>query len=174
MNVLDLILAIPLGLLLWKGYRKGAIFEFVNLFGLAIGVWAAFRFCRKVMELLSLDGDSAILIAFFVTFVAVVVLAHLLGKLVERFVKLVKAGFANHLLGALFGMLQGVCILSVLLYYVTVLDPHEHILTPHAKESSLLYRPVTRTGDRVIGGLKTYVASHRDLPFSNSQSDDEC
>lgn len=163
MTILDLILAIPLGFLIWKGYRKGAIFEFTNLFGLAFGIWAAFRFCRRVMAWLSFEGDTAILIAFFVTFVAVVVLAHLLGKLIEGVVKLVKVGLLNNLLGALFGLLQGLCILSVLLYYVALIDSHEVLLKPETKEASILYRPVTKTGDRLIGGLKTYVATHKDL-----------
>ena len=160
MTLFDIILAIPLGLFIWKGFRKGAIFEIAALVGMAGGIFAAFHFCRKVMVWLGLTGDTAILIAFFVTFIGVVALAFLLGKFIERLIKLVKVGFLNNLLGALFGMLQCVCILSVLLYYITLLDRREVVLTRETKQESVLYKPITSTGDRLIGGLKQYVASH--------------
>ena len=163
MNIFDLILAIPLGFLIWKGFRRGAIFEVTSLVGVAVGIFLGYRLCRQAMGWLGLTGDTALLIAFFVVFVAVVVLAVMLGKLIEGVIKLVKVGFLNNLLGALFGLLKGTCILSVLLFYVTVIDRREVLLTAETKQESLLYRPVTRTGDKLIGGLKTYVVTHRQI-----------
>jgi len=174
MTALDIILAIPLAFFIWKGFRKGAIYEIATLLGLSVGIYLGYHLCHSVMMMLGLTGDTAILIAFFVVFLAVVVLAFLLGKVVEGVVKLIKVGFLNNLLGALFSLMVCVSMLSVLLYYVTIIDSHEVLITAQAKSESLLYKPVTKTGDKLIGNLKSYVDNHRaaaaeedpDLPLS--------
>lgn len=162
MNVLDIILAIPLVLFIWKGYKKGIIYELATLFGLVAGIYAAVHFSCLVAEWIDMEGEGAVLVAFFITFIAVVILSFLLGKCVQGFVKLVKVGFLDNLIGALFGMLQCVCILSILLYYVTVIDYSEKLLTPTVKEESVLYRPVNKTGNKLIGSLKVCVAQYRE------------
>lgn len=160
MNLLDLIMAIPLGFFIWKGYKKGAIFEIATLAGLMGGTYIAIHFSCRVAQLIELQGEYAVLIAFFITFVAVVVLSFLFGKMIEGVVKLVKVGFLNNLLGAVFSMLQCVCILSVILYYINVIDSREALLTPTAKSESALYKPVNKMGNHLIWRLKNYVNTH--------------
>lgn len=167
MTVLDLILAIPLGFFIWKGFRRGAIYEIATLLGLSIGTYLGFLLCHRVMMFLGLTGDTAILIAFFVVFLAVVVLAFLLGKVIEGVVKLVKVGYLNNFLGAIFGLMISVSLLSVLLYYVTVIDSNEVFLTAQTKSESVFYKPVTKAGDKLIGNLKSYVDSHRAAAAEN-------
>lgn len=161
MNVLDIIMAIPLCYFIWKGYRKGVIFEIASLAGLVLGVFAAIRFSKMVAVWVGLKGDSTMLVAFFITFVAVVILSLLAGKVVEGFVKLVRVGFLNNLLGSVAGLLKCVCILSVLLYYVTILDFNQVVLTQEVKTESAFYKPVNKVGNHLIGGLKHYVNEHR-------------
>lgn len=168
MNLLDLIMAIPLGFFIWKGYKKGAIFEIATLAGLMGGTYIAIHFSCRVAQLIELQGEYAVLIAFFITFVAVVVLSFLFGKMIEGVVKLVRVGFLNNLLGAVFSMLQCVCILSVILYYINVIDSREALLTPTAKSESALYKPVNKMGNHLIWRLKNYVNTHH-----QTFSDDE-
>ena len=168
MNLLDILLAIPLVYCIWKGYRRGLIFELSSLAGIVLGCYLALKLARLVADLLSLEGDAAVLIAFFIIFVAVVVLSFFLGKCIEGLVKLVKAGVVNNLAGAAFGMLKCVCILSVLLYYVSVIDKHEVLLKESVKQESLLYSPIEKTGNKLIGNLKTYVAEHKPQKSSSN------
>lgn len=162
MNFLDILLAIPLCIFLWKGYKKGVIYEISALAGLICGTYAAIHFSCYVAKMLDIEGETTILVAFFITFVGVVILAFLCGKIIQGFVKLVKVGFLNNLLGAIFCMLQCVCILSVLLYYISVIDHKETLLTKDVKTESVLYKPINRTGNHLIGTLKTYVANQRE------------
>lgn len=162
MNILDIILAVPLIYFIWKGYTKGLIYEITALAGLILGTYIAIRFSNVVCESIGLSGEGSLLIAFFITFIGVLFLAHWAGKLMEGVLKMVKANFVNHILGAVFGMLKCVCILSVICYYVTMIDSHELVLTHSAKTESILYQPVNRTGDKVIGQLKVYVKKAHD------------
>lgn len=159
MHWLDILISVPLAFLAWKGFRKGAIAEVAALAGLCGGLWAASHLSCQVVEALHLQGDSAVLIAFFIAFAGVVVLAYLLGKAAEGLLRMAHAGLLNKLLGALLGMAKGVCLLSVLLYYLSVIDQQGQLLSPEAKEKSVLYQPVARTGDGLIGNLKQYVDS---------------
>lgn len=161
MNYLDIILAVPLCVFLWRGWRRGLIYEVSTLVGLVVGTWAAVRFSCQVAQWLHIESDHAVLVAFFITFVAVVALSYLLGKCIERLLKLVKVGFMNNLLGALASMLVGVCMLSVLIYYVEIIDRHEVILKAEAKQSSVLYKPINAVGNKTIGGIKQYVNHYR-------------
>lgn len=163
MNFLDLILAIPLGWLIFKGYRRGLIFELSSLAGITLGSMLAVRFARLFAEWVGFSGQNAFIISFFVLFVVVLLLSLALGKLAERFVKLVHVGFLNNLAGAILGLLKGLCITGVMLYYIAVIDLNERILTRDVKQSSLLYRPAERMGDRLVGLAGDYLEHRRQL-----------
>ena len=162
MNWLDLILVVPLAWFTYKGFKKGLVFELFALAGLLVGTWAAVHFSKFVAELIGIEGSGAILVAFFVTFIGVVVLSYFAGKFGNGVLKVMKLDMLNKILGALFGMLKCVCVLSVLLYYVTVVDFKGQIIGKEEKQQSLLYHPVEDTGNLIIGGVKQYVAQHRD------------
>ncbi len=163
MNFLDLVIAIPLGYLMFKGYRRGLIFECALLAGIIVGSVLAVRFAHWLAGLIGAEGDNVLLISFFVIFAGVVILSLFVGKMVERFVKLVHVGWFNNLAGMLLGMFKGMCIVGVLLYYVAVVDIHEKVLSRGVKEASLLYRPVERTGSHLAGRISAYVAERKQL-----------
>lgn len=170
MNFLDLLIAVPLGYLIYKGYKRGLIFTVSDLAGVVVGCILAVRLSNWFASLVGLKGEGALIISFFVIFVAVIVLSKLLAKAVEGMVKLVHAGMLNNLAGALLGLLKGLCIVGVLLYLVTLADFHEKVLTRNTKESSVLYQPVVRTGGKLTGKMSQFVASRRDAKESDSPS----
>lgn len=169
MNFLDFVIALPIGYLIFKGYRRGLIFEVASLVGIIIGSIAAVRMAHWFASLVGLNGDHAFLISFFVIFVGVVLLSMFLGKLVERFVKLVHVGFANNLAGAILGFAKGLCIVGVLLYFVTFIDFKEKILTCDAKQTSMLYRPVEQTGQHLVGRMEVYIQNRKNTMNSSLQ-----
>lgn len=157
MNFLDILIAIPLGYLVFKGYKRGLIFELSSLVGVVVGCIVAVRMANQVSLLIGLKGSNSLLISFFILFVGVIVFVLFLGKLVERFVKLMHVGFVNNLAGALLGMTKAVCIVGVLLYYIAVIDLKEKVLTCDIKQSSMLYRPVVKVGSQLTGKLDLYL-----------------
>lgn len=161
MNILDIVFAIPMAYLIWKGYHRGLIFEITSLLGLLLGCWAATHLSAYVSDLLDMKGESAALVAFFITFVAAVLLSVLLGRCVKGLFKMAKMGALDRLTGAALGFLKALCLLGILVSFVVMIDPHEKVLKPAAKESSLFYKPVSKTGSWLVSSLETYVAQRR-------------
>lgn len=164
MTILDILLLIPLGWLVFLGWRKGVIREAATLAGIVAGIWAAVNLSKLVANLLGLTGTSAILIAFFITFVGALVLTYLLGRSIERVVKSAHLSLANKIGGATLGMAKALCILAVILNGIVLLDKNEELINRETREKSLLYTPVYKTGNLLISTLKDFIEEHKDLP----------
>lgn len=164
MTILDILLLIPLGWLVFLGWRKGVIREAATLAGIVAGIWAAVNLSKLVANLLGLTGTSAILIAFFITFVGALVLTYLLGRSIERLVKSAHLSLANKIGGATLGMAKALCILAVILNGIVLLDKNEELINRETREKSLLYTPVYKTGNLLISSLKDFIEEHKDLP----------
>lgn len=164
MTILDILLLIPLGWLVFLGWRKGVIREAATLAGIVAGIWAAVNLSKLVASLLGLTGTSAILIAFFITFVGALVLTYLLGRSIERLVKSAHLSLANKIGGATLGMAKALCILAVILNGIVLLDKNEELINRETREKSLLYTPVYKTGNLLISTLKDFIEEHKDLP----------
>jgi membrane protein required for colicin V production len=154
---LDIVLAIPMAWFVYKGFRKGLIFELSSLIGLVVGIYCSIKFSKYVSTLIGIEGEYSILVAFFVTFIAVYLLSLFLGKCIEGLMKMMKMGIMNNILGSVFGLLKCVCMLSVVMYYVVLIDFDKIIITDKTREQSLFYQPIERTGNLLIGTLKDYV-----------------
>lgn len=162
MNVLDIIMAVPMVFLLYKGWRRGLVREVATLVGVLAGIWAAVHLSQEVSGWIGLESENAVLVAFFLCFVGAMVLAYLLGRMVEGLMKAAHISIANRVLGALLGMLKALCVLAVLLNYVEMFDKNEVLLKPDLKEKSLLYKPVHNTGNTLTTSLKQFIAEHKD------------
>ena len=162
MQLIDILLAIPLLFFIYKGWKKGLVREVATLVGLLAGIWACVHLSQQVAEWLNLDSENSILIAFIITFIAVLVLTYLLGRCVEGLLKAAKLSLLNRLAGALLGAVKALCILAVLLNYVVMFDKQETVLKPDMKKSSLLYRPVYNVGNRLTASLKQFINDHKE------------
>ena len=162
MTLLDILLALPLLFLIFMGWKKGLVREIATLAGLLVGIWASIHLSQKVAPLLGIDGESAVLIAFIVTFLVALVLTYLLGRCVEGLMKVAKLSFVNRLSGAMLGAVKALCILAVLLNFLVMIDSNEAILKPSTKEKSVLYKPVYITGNWLTSHLKEYIAEHKE------------
>jgi membrane protein required for colicin V production len=77
-----------------------------------------------------------------ITFVVIVVLVHILGKILDTTVKAVALGFLNRLAGIIFGVLKTAVILSILLLLFDSVDENVHILPSKQKAESKIYSPM--------------------------------
>lgn len=161
MNFLDIIIALPMCYFLYKGFRRGLIFEAVALVSILIGCWVCVHFSTWVSGALNLKGEGSVLVAFFITFATVVAGAYFLGKAIEGIFKMVKLNFLNKILGAFFGMAKCLCIISVLINFLMLADPHQHILTPEIKKESTLFVPAYKVGNKLTNTLRDYVHEKR-------------
>lgn len=157
MNYLDILLAIPLAYYIYKGYRRGLIFEVAALAGILVGCFVAIRFSKLVSDILPIEGEGTILVAFFILFVGVVLLSRILARAAEGIVKLTHTSFINKILGATLGFIKTVCVLSVMINFVMIIDENEDFISHDTREASLLFVPVHHVGNKMTEKLKTYV-----------------
>jgi membrane protein required for colicin V production len=147
---------------IYKGWKRGIVREVATLVGVLAGIWAAVHLSQQVAELIGLESENAVLVAFFICFVGALVLAWLLGRLIENLMKSANLSIVNRLGGATSGMVKALCILAVMLNYVVMFDRHEVVLKPETKEKSVLYKPVYNTGNKLTESLKQFIAEHEE------------
>lgn len=157
MNVLDIILVIPLIWFIYRGFTKGLIIEFASLVGLVLGIWAAINFSYFAADILEsyvdLEQKYISIIAFIITFIIVVILIYLIGKILERFINLLALGFLNKLLGAFFGLIKAAFILSIIILIINSFDKNKSIITSKLREGSILYKPIASLVPTIIPKL---------------------
>lgn len=154
MSILDIILLILFIFAGFNGYKKGFIGQAAGLAGLLIGIWGAIHFsdftADLITEHLSFNSQYLPLIAFAVTFAALVVAVHFVGLLAENIIKLAFLGLANKLLGVVFGVLKTALILSVVLLLLGKVSNRVKIIPDDFGSNSLFYGPVERLAPTIF------------------------
>ena len=146
MNILDIIILIPVAWMAYRGFSKGLIIEIATLAALILGIYFSINFSHVVGEFLVEKFDLTTkylhIIAFIVTFIGVVIIVYLIGKILEKFVNIVALGFINKLLGGVFGILKAVVLLSVIIMLINRFDPNQKLITDKMRDGSMLYEHV--------------------------------
>lgn len=143
----DAIFALILVLSAASGLRKGIIMGLAGMVGLVAGVYMAVRFSDLLTELLYIrmgwHSDLVPILSFVLLFAIALALMLLGGKLMEGSLKAVQMDWLNRVLGAVFGLLKGAFLLSLVLYLlqrVSIISPEPEEGT--ALHTSYLYKPL--------------------------------
>jgi membrane protein required for colicin V production len=134
-----------------RGFRRGFVVELASLVGVILGIWAASRYNAKVAALIGLDPGHEV-VSFAITFVAVLVLVHLMAKLITKAMDLAMLSLPNKVAGVFFGILRSVFVLSVLL---NLLASRSGGKMPPGRtaERSVLYGPVRAFAPWIVPAL---------------------
>ena len=146
MNYIDIIIGILLVLAAIRGFRKGFIIEVASLAALILGIWGAIKFSYITENFLkdnfTFNTDHLYLISFVITLFLIVILVHIAGKAVTKFIEAAMLGFINRIAGMAFGVLRSALILSIILIVFEVVDNNMKIISQETKSESKLYQPV--------------------------------
>lgn len=126
MNWLDVVLAIIIGLSLLAGLKKGLAREVMALAALILGLLCGLWFYGVAGSLVRPFVSSDKLangIGFFIVFGMILLLGALVGRLVEKIMKLIHLSWLNRLLGGAFGLLRGVLISTVIILILMAFAP---------------------------------------------------
>ena len=163
MNYLDIVIAIILFFFGFKGFRKGFIIEVVTLLAFGVGIYGAMHFsdftASHLQEVIEIDPKHLNTAAFILTFVILVVLVHIVGRLVTQAIKAMNLNIFNKVGGALFGLAKGVLLCSLMMMVLTNFGLLG-FLKPDVKQSSLMYPYVEKTVPYIYRGfdlMKDYV-----------------
>jgi membrane protein required for colicin V production len=144
MNLIDIVLLILFAWFAFQGFRKGFVIELASLIALILGIYTAIYFSGYAADFLvnslDMDHDYVPITSFVITFIIVVLIVYVLGRILEKFVNMIALGFLNKLAGGVFGVLKAALFISV---FILILN-HYHInfISPEKKDNSLLFEHV--------------------------------
>lgn len=175
MNVLDIILLIPLVWLMYRGFQKGFIIELSSLIALVLGIYFAINFSYFAAEFLTNNfsiGDKYLaIIAFVVTFIAIVFAVFFIGKLLEQVINIIFLGFVNKLAGAAFGLIKAAFLLSVILWIINSFDLSKSFIKDATREGSILYDPIEQFAPTIIPKLSLDKLKNLEVPLLNGKDE---
>ena len=167
MNTFDIIIAVILLFGFIRGLMKGFFVELASLVSLIAGVYGAIHFSFFVGNFLQdkveWEERYISIIAFAITFVAIVIVISLLGKLFTKVADFASLGILNKLLGGAFGMLKLGLIVSVLLIVFDKLNSTIPFVNKENTEDSILYGPVKNLAPMIFPNFLT-VEDDNDTP----------
>ncbi len=157
MSFLDIILGLLLLWGLWKGLKNGLLVEVASIIALVAGIYGAIQFSYITGNYLSArmewNEQYINITAFIITFILIVLVIHILGKLLTKILDIAMLGLLNKLAGGLFGVLKMAVILGALLIFFDRLSDNVNLLNEKVKNESKLYQPLMQVGAFVFDSV---------------------
>jgi membrane protein required for colicin V production len=150
MNFLDIVLGILLVWGLYKGLKNGLFVELASLIALVAGIFGAIHFSYIASDYLSQNMELSErflkVTAFLLTFVAIIILVGLAGKLLTKIADFAMLGILNKIAGGIFGALKVAVILGAALIFFESATASLNFINKDTQDESVLYRPVRDIG----------------------------
>lgn len=160
---MDLILGGLLAYGFIKGIWKGLFTELASLLSLLLGLFIAVKFSGFTAGLLqgTYTGNPKYIaiIAFGITFIAVVAAIIVLGKVFTSLASLASLGIVNRILGGIFGLVKTALILSVSLNFFLKINSGELFAKKETLENSVFFYPVLQISETVFPVLQEWFAT---------------
>jgi membrane protein required for colicin V production len=165
MNLIDVVLGAILLIACYMGFKRGLFLALASLIGVIAGVYGAIYFSHfaagYIADWFNWSEHTVNLVAFAITFLAILLLVSLAGKFLTRIADFAMLGIFNKLLGAIFNVLKYAFIVSVIFMYVNVSERYS-ILSEEEREESLLYEPVASLAPLILPHILREVADFQD------------
>lgn len=174
MNLIDIVILIPIGWGIYKGFSKGFIHELAQIAALVLGVLAGLYLSKWIGEFIAgifgTNEEHTQLIAFLVAFLGTLVLVFLAARIAENTVKNMSLGIVNRIIGAAFASIKFILILSILINFINSADKHGLFLKKETREGSLLYKPVGAVAPLVMPFIMQVMKeTDNETPDSNTE-----
>lgn len=155
MAILDIVLGIILLLGLYSGWKNGLFVSLASLIGLVLAVYGAVYFSDRaavyIADWFDWTTKTTNLVAFAATFLIIIIVVSMLGKVLTKIADFAALGLINKLLGAVFNVLKYAFIVSVIFMFLNASeDLSGYMISEEKKESSVLYEPVAIVAPLVL------------------------
>ncbi|OCB77282.1 CvpA family protein [Flavobacterium crassostreae] len=169
MGFLDIVLGALLVYALYKGLRNGLFAELASLLSLVLGIYLAIKCSHFVKEYLvkafSWSSKYVEIMAFALTFLAIVIGIHLLAKVFTKIMDFAFLGWINTLAGGLLSVLKTILLLSVVCNLFQKINLNNMLVKEETFEQSLLYNPIQKTARFIYPSLEKWYSD-----FKNTQT----
>jgi membrane protein required for colicin V production len=160
MALIDIFLLVPILWLGFKGWKNGAVMEFMQLAAIVLGIFIASKFSHFLGNYFNFESEYIGILYFTITFIAVVCMLFFAGYLITKFIKMIMLTWLNRLLGIVFALAKTILILSVLMFYFNKIDREETIFPTEKRDDSLLFRPIEKIAPMVMPTLMQLWEKH--------------
>jgi len=136
---------------------KGLFVEIASLVALVAGVYGAIHFSYFLGEWLkntvNWDEKYVTLAAFAGTFIIIIVVIALLGKILTKIADFASLGILNKILGGVFGALKIGLILSVVFIFFGKINDTIPFVKKELLDESILYSPVKKVAPMIFPSI---------------------
>jgi membrane protein required for colicin V production len=158
MSAVDIVLGIILIIAFYTGIKKGLFVALASLVGLIAGVFGAIYFSHFAGAFLSGAFDwseqTINLAAFAITFLAIIIVVNMAGKLLTKVADFAALGMINKLAGGVFNALKYAFIISVIFMYINATTSISGFLISEEKKAdSVLYEPIASLAPMILPNL---------------------
>ncbi len=159
--LIDIVILVIFAIAIFKGIKDGFIKQIGGIAGLLLGFFLAYKFSSLLSGWLKqwLNASESIvkIVSFALIIIAVILCMSLIGKLVEKIIKITTLGWLNRLLGVIFALFAAVLIVGVFISLINYVNESWFVLIPSDKMSeSKLIGPITKVTDVIFPYLKTF------------------
>ena len=141
------------------GLKDGFIRQVVALAALILGLYLSVRFSAPVGQWITerwhLEPFWIKVLSFSVIFIAVALVLSLLGKLLEKVLRITMLGWLNRLLGLVFAMITTALIVGTLIYVLNSANGLLEFIPEEKLAESRLYKPLLHLAKTVFPYLKS-------------------
>jgi membrane protein required for colicin V production len=157
MNIFDIVIAALLLFGFVRGLIKGLFVEIASLVALIAGVYGAIHFSYFIgnflKEAVSWKEEYISLAAFAGTFVIIVIIIALLGKMLTRLADFAALGILNKIVGGVFGSVKIGLILSVVFIFFGKMNDTIPFIKKETLEESIFYEPVKKIAPTIFPSI---------------------
>ena len=141
------------------GIKRGLVKQIVALAVVVLGIHLSLRFSDPLQaylaQMVKWEPFWTKAVSFTVIFLAVALLLSLLGKLVEKVIKIAMLGWLNRLLGLLVAMIAAALVVGTLVYIVNSANNLLQFLPEEQIAQSRFYTPLLNLVEQIFPLLKS-------------------
>jgi membrane protein required for colicin V production len=160
MSFFDVIIGGFLCFSLYKGIRNGLFVELASFVSLILGIYIAIKFSDVLRTIFSgwLHWNSFTIqvIAFILTFIAVVIAIYWLGKFLTSIADFAFLGWINSLGGGFFRVLKTVLIISVFFTIFEKINYHNYLAKKETLDKSLFFNPIQKVAGFIFPSIEKW------------------
>ncbi|MEX0968638.1 MAG: CvpA family protein [Bacteroidia bacterium] len=169
MNILDILVLLPVGLLMVRGFSKGILAEIFSLIALIAGVIGSLKLAHEFVNLMPVswqDSNMFKLLLYLAVFAAIFIAVIFLGKAIEGALKVMQLNIFNRIFGLLLGLVKALFIVGLLFWLFALAD----LVPAETRNGSTLYPLLEDFSPWLIDSITANLPHFQDMVKEIEQS----
>ena len=139
MNFFDILTLVALAWAVISGWRSGFVSQLLGLLGIILGIVLSLRYGAAVGTMFGIDSRFSVVAGFLITFVAILIVATILSRLLAKVLSFIGLGWVNTLLGIVLSIVKGLVVLSMLYAAIYSLNLNSQLIEPDYFDNSISF-----------------------------------